>query len=396
MAPRSLLLAALLLTGVSFLLPAPAAKVALALASGLVLGGWYLPLPLTVPLASLHPLVAGAASSSLPPVPALAVTLLTLPRPRGWRRVWRALLGSAVASWLASSVPHLFAPWVYAGAYWVFLLWILERDGYAPTSVLREHRPILLSLLAFLPQSYLLGQAWGGEILGLPPALETLVALLPSVVLFLAWAKVLQVYSLLEGVLVALVRVLEARDPYTAYHSERVAQIAWDLGRRFRLSERDLEHLKRAALLHDIGKIGVPERVLLKQGPLTEEEYRTMQEHTRIGEEVLAPLEGHLGPVVEAVLHHHERWDGEGYPGGLVGPEIPLLARILAVADMYEALTSHRPYRKALTPEEALAVLRKEAGKKLDPLVVRALEELLQGKPFWAVKEEYIRTTHGG
>jgi putative two-component system response regulator len=144
------------------------------------------------------------------------------------------------------------------------------------------------------------------------------------------------------------------------------------------LGEEDLAALRVGSLIHDIGKVAVPDGILLKPGPLTAGERIIMDQHPIVGESICAPLES-LRNALPIIRHHHERMDGSGYPDGLCGDEIPLLARILQVADIYDALTSNRPYRKALSPEEALAELSKEADSGwIDGLLVEQFKQLIQ------------------
>ncbi len=169
----------------------------------------------------------------------------------------------------------------------------------------------------------------------------------------------------------ALARAIDARDPYTFGHSERVAAISAEIGAAMGLDPGARLALRRAALLHDIGKIGIEDRVLHKPTQLNDEEIGSMQEHPRIGYEMLKGLR-FLQPSLAGVLHHHERWDGGGYPDGIAGSGIPLLVRILTVADVFDALTSERPYRRALSPEAATRTIIVESGVRYDPDVVTA------------------------
>lgn len=169
----------------------------------------------------------------------------------------------------------------------------------------------------------------------------------------------------------ALARAIDARDPSTFGHSARVAAISMEIAAAMGLTPKDREALRRGALLHDIGKIGVEDRVLRKPGPLSNEESDDMREHPRIGYDMLKGLR-FLQPSLPGVLYHHERWDGAGYPTGLTGSAIPLPVRILAVADVFDALTSDRPYRKGLGFDAATAAIRKDAGLQFDPDVITA------------------------
>jgi putative nucleotidyltransferase with HDIG domain len=169
----------------------------------------------------------------------------------------------------------------------------------------------------------------------------------------------------------ALARAIDARDPSTFGHSARVAAVSIEIADEMQVPVKERESLRRAALLHDIGKIGVQDRVLRKPGPLNDAEMNEMREHSRIGHDMLKGLR-FLRPSLPGILHHHERWDGGGYPSGLSGTAIPLLVRIIAVADVFDALTSDRPYRHGLSFEAAAAAIRCDAGMKFDPEVVSA------------------------
>ena len=185
--------------------------------------------------------------------------------------------------------------------------------------------------------------------------------------------------------LLALANALEARDAYTRGHSDRVAVTARGLALASGLTSPAAETVAQAGRLHDLGKIGVPETVLGKCGPLTDEEWAVMRLHPLTGAQILAPLE-FFGDGMLIVRHHHERFDGSGYPDGLRGAAIPLGARIVAVADVYDALTSDRAYRRRLSHPLALERLRGEAGRTLDgELVVRFVETYPDGPPDRAV-----------
>ena len=164
-------------------------------------------------------------------------------------------------------------------------------------------------------------------------------------------------------------RALDLRDKETEGHSRRVTELTLRLARAMALPEDDLVHIRRGALLHDIGKMGVPDSILQKPGKLNEEEWRIMQHHTTAARDLLAPID-FLGPALAIPYAHHERWDGTGYPEGLQGEAIPLEARIFAIADVYDALTSDRPYRPAWTHERTVQHIRDGAGTHFDPLVV--------------------------
>ena len=179
----------------------------------------------------------------------------------------------------------------------------------------------------------------------------------------------------------SLARAVDARDVYTGSHSQRVAQLAVRIAARIGLPRDELEFTRLAASLHDLGKLALPEDLLRKPAPLTEPERLVLQRHAEIGFRMLESLG--IGPVAESVLHHHERWDGTGYPDRLAGTDIPLGARIIFVADAFDAMTSDRLYRRRRTRGEALAEIVRCAGTQFDPSVVRALEaELAPEEPF--------------
>ncbi len=164
-----------------------------------------------------------------------------------------------------------------------------------------------------------------------------------------------------ETVLFSLALSVEAKDPYTNDHCNRMARYSVALGRRLGLAPDHLKALQRGAVLHDLGKIGVPDAILLKPGPLNEAERAVIQQHPVIGERICSPLKS-LRLVLPIIRHHHERWDGSGYPDGLAGGAVPLTARVLQCADVYDALMVERPYKPAYTQKQACAILREEAA----------------------------------
>jgi putative two-component system response regulator len=165
-----------------------------------------------------------------------------------------------------------------------------------------------------------------------------------------------------ETVLSSLALSIEAKDPYTEGHCDRLSKYSVAVAEKLGLPEDLRVALRRGGLVHDIGKLSVPESILLKPGPLTPEERKIMEQHTIAGERICAPLRSfrHVLPIIR---YHHEKWDGSGYPDGLKGEQIPLTARILQITDIYDALTTDRPYRKALSPEKAFAIMREEVKR---------------------------------
>jgi putative nucleotidyltransferase with HDIG domain len=177
----------------------------------------------------------------------------------------------------------------------------------------------------------------------------------------------------------ALAETIEKRDPYTAGHTKRVMNYSLAIGRMMGFSKKEIENLKLSAILHDIGKIGIRDDVLLKNDKLTSDEFKKIMMHTVYGAEILNHIR-QLKSVVPGVKNHHEKYDGSGYPDGLKGDEIPVIARIIAVTDTFDAMTTDRPYRKGLSFDEAFEELKKMAGTQFDPNVVnaffRAYEEM--------------------
>jgi len=207
------------------------------------------------------------------------------------------------------------------------------------------------------------------------------VLLTPFVALLELHGRAARRYQELKELLVGLTRsltaALDAKDSYTFGHSERVARIAVELGRELGLPADDLSDIYLAGLLHDVGKIGIRDSVLTKPGPLTREEYEHIKQHVTIGYNILSELHV-IRNLLPGVLWHHERWDGKGYPHGLAGEAIPLLPRILAVADGYDAMSTARPYREAVPPRRVEEILAEGAGGQWDARVVQAFQNCRQ------------------
>ncbi len=183
-----------------------------------------------------------------------------------------------------------------------------------------------------------------------------------------------------ETVIFSLANAIEAKDHFTKGHIDRVSLLAVSLGVHIELSRFETGTLEKGGALHDIGKIGVKDIILLKPGRLTPEEFEEIKKHPETGEKICRPLNS-LRPVLPLIKHHHERYDGSGYPSGLVGEDIPLLARIMAIVDVYDALTSRRAYRDAMTHEQAMRILRSETGDgKFDPDLFGRFEELIESR----------------
>lgn len=179
-----------------------------------------------------------------------------------------------------------------------------------------------------------------------------------------------------ETILFALAQAVEHRDKYTGMHCERLAAYSMALARAMGLSKADQLALFRGGYLHDIGKVSIPDKILFKRGLLTDQEWEVMRQHTVRGEEICRPMKS-LAPVLPIIRGHHERWDGTGYPDGLRGQEIPLLARVMQVADIYDALTTSRPYKPAFTHDQAIAMMLEEARRGWrDPELVPLFAEI--------------------
>jgi HD-GYP domain-containing protein (c-di-GMP phosphodiesterase class II) len=185
------------------------------------------------------------------------------------------------------------------------------------------------------------------------------------------WWLMAEIY---HEIIECLVTALEAKDPYTKGHSTRVADMAYKLGQIAGMQGEALEDLHLAAHLHDIGKIGIPDQILNKTGPLLAEEMTILRRHPTIGYQILA-RSSHLKALAIIVLHHHERWDGKGYPDGLVSEDIPLSSRIIGICDAIDAMTSARPYRKALSAAECRRELWINRGLQFDPNLLELMEK---------------------
>jgi PAS domain S-box-containing protein/putative nucleotidyltransferase with HDIG domain len=185
----------------------------------------------------------------------------------------------------------------------------------------------------------------------------------------------------MEGTVEAMASTIETRDPYTAGHQRRVTKLAYAIAKEMNLSEKQMEAVRMASSLHDIGKIYVPSEILSKPGKITEVEYNIIKTHSQVGYDILKSID-FPWPIAEIVLQHHERLDGSGYPNGLKGKDIHLEAKILAVADVIEAMATHRPYRAALSIEEALNEIKSNQGKLYDSKVVKACLTIFKNKSF--------------
>jgi putative nucleotidyltransferase with HDIG domain len=242
----------------------------------------------------------------------------------------------------------------------------LRTDQSLKRVFVGDLRGIARNTVALAPLAWLMAlaysQAWWAAMLFAVPLYTTR----------LAYQKFVEMREMFTQTIGALAEAVDKRDPYTSKHSHRVKAIAVDIGRVMRVSDAELEALEWGGLLHDVGKIGVRDAVLLKQDKLTREERMQMNAHPVLGAEIIAPVKK-LAPELPIIRHHHEWFNGSGYPDRLIGDEIPRMARILHVADAFEAMTAKRPYRMTpLTIDQALGELRKFAGIQFDPVVVDA------------------------
>jgi hypothetical protein len=241
------------------------------------------------------------------------------------------------------------------------------RTGQSVLGVLvGDSRGIASAVIALAPLAWLMSMIyavqWWATTLFAVPLYSTR----------LAYERFVEMRDMFTQTIGALAEAVDKRDPFTSKHSVRVKEIGIDIGRVMRVSDSELEALEWGGLLHDVGKIGVPDRVLLKPERLTKEERILMNSHPVLGAQIIAPVTK-LAAELPIIRHHHEWYNGSGYPDRLIGDEIPKLARILHVADAFEAMTAQRPYRMTpLTIEQALHELRKFAGVQFDPVVVDA------------------------
>lgn len=196
-----------------------------------------------------------------------------------------------------------------------------------------------------------------------------------------------------ELVLFTLALGIEAKDPYTENHCRRLSQNSVELGRRLGISNENLKALERGGTLHDIGKIGIPDSILLKPGKLTQEEWGIMKQHPVIGERIVKPMKS-MKLVLPIIRHHHERWDGSGYPDHLIKDEIPLTARILQLTDIYDALRTARPYKRAFSKELSLSILKEETQKGwYDPALVAEFTKMKEAEESdYLINEGVIKT----
>lgn len=354
----------------------------------------------TVGMGAFHPVLLAGVFLLPPPLAALVAVpgalLARADAPAGPRKVWHAA-EFALACWAASQVftalgpagapppaaphfPALLLPATLTAATFSVALAALD-GGIRATAARHQVRtawrgllarslgPHLVHGLAGLLMAVLWRSSYG------PPA--ALLVLLPMYLSCWVFAQYHRERAAHRSTIRALVQAVDIKDRYTRGHSERVGRASVMIARELGLPEDRMEVLRFAGILHDVGKLGVPTRLLRKEGPLTPEERRIIELHPEYGHEIVRGI-GFLGEARDAILHHHERLDGRGYPYGLKGHQIPECARVVAVADAFDAMTSTRSYRRARPVPVAVAELRKCAGAQFDPRMVHALAAALE------------------
>jgi HD-GYP domain-containing protein (c-di-GMP phosphodiesterase class II) len=204
-----------------------------------------------------------------------------------------------------------------------------------------------------------------------------LLALFPLTLVHISFRSYLKLQTQARSTFERISQLLDTRDHYTAVHSTEVASLALEIGREMGMPQGVLEQIDVAARVHDIGKVAIPDSILLKPGPLNDAEWKVMKTHPVVSAQLIEGLEIYSS-VAAAVRHEHERWDGSGYPDGLRGEQIPVLSRVIAAADIYNALSTDRPYRKAFTHEETIRMIGEMRGTDIDPMVADALLLVVQ------------------
>jgi len=278
----------------------------------------------------------------------------------GWRAITAFVLGGATY-------------FVCNAAFFAIYVTTFSVRRLSWRRLLREFRtPLFANYIALLPLAYLIAVIFSR--IGM---FAVALFLLPLMVARVSFQRYVDMYQMFLGTIRALAVALEAKDRYTYGHADRVARLSVEIGKRLGMSDHELEILQYAAILHDIGKIGIRDEVLNKPGRYTPEEFEEMKRHPVIGARIVASVKA-LEQGADWIRHHHERYDGTGYPDGLKGEEIPLGARIIAVADAFDAMLYDRPYKAGRPLPEVIVEFKRSSGTHFDPKVVDVLLELIQ------------------
>jgi HD-GYP domain-containing protein (c-di-GMP phosphodiesterase class II) len=350
----------------------------------------------------------------LPLVPILVAAGFTLGRLRG--RVGRTNRGHALSD-LAGTWFSLGPVWVLAAlapsgpptldSVWIYVLAFVAQALFGTAGALAQNRlandtqqvwPMLWSYRVDAVLSPV------GLVLALQAVDEpaTLMAIVPLVWLLHVFSQerkerytaTLELHNAYRGTVMLLSDVVEAEDDYTAFHCRSVVELVADLAEEMNIPKSDRQELEFAALLHDVGKITIPKEILNKPAKLTDEEFELIKTHTVEGQQLLDQVGGLMSRVGKIVRSCHERWDGRGYPDGLCGEEIPLAARIVFCCDAYNAMTTDRPYRKAMSRDDALAEIRDNAGTQFDPAIAEALERVVLNDERYPRLVEGVAASH--
>jgi putative two-component system response regulator len=269
-----------------------------------------------------------------------------------------------------------------------------EMDGYAFFEVVRQKPEWLTIPFIFLTarrerQSVQAGKKLGADDYLLKPVSpDELLTIIRARLARSQEIRLVQIQESYEASLSVLANAIEVRDPYTRGHIERVRDFALAIAEELGWGRANLVHLRFGSILHDIGKINISERILQKEGPLEPSEWAEMEKHPSLGVDLIKEIP-FLAQTIPVILYHHESWDGDGYPFGLQGEEIPLGARIAAVADAFDAMTRVRPYRRALTPDQAYTEIVTCSGRRYDPAVVDAFQRAWEAGRIQAIYNHY-------
>jgi putative two-component system response regulator len=269
-----------------------------------------------------------------------------------------------------------------------------EMDGYAFFETVKQNLEWLAIPFIFLtarrePHSVLAGKKLGADDYLLKPiSPEELLTVIRARLVRTQQIRMVQIQESYEASLSVLANAIEVRDPYTRGHIERVRDYALAIAEELGLTKASLNHLRFGSILHDVGKINISEKILKKTGPLEPAEWAEMEKHPSLGVDLIKEIP-FLAQTIPVILYHHERWDGDGYPFGLQGEEIPLGARIAAVADSFDAMTRVRAYRHALTPDKAQSEIVACSGQKYDPAVVEAFQRAWDTGRIQAIFNQY-------